>query len=151
MMVSDGSGGAIIIWRDTRDRASVYAQKVDAGGTISWQVGGINVASTSLNPHPRIVSGSLGEVLISYSFQEDGKMLHVQKLSNSGQTLWLENGVQVIDGEYQGYSISPDGQEGVVVGWGVGKGLFSSEKAYVQRISAEGKLMWSEEGVRLNP
>jgi len=147
-LVSDGSGGAIITWRDSRDDIGIYAQKVDADGTISWQAGGVKVASTSLNPHRMIVTDGAGGAIVSYSLEEG---LYVQRLNGGGQTLWLDNGIQVTDGEYQGYSIAPDGHGGLIVGWGIGKGLFSSEKAYVQRVSADGKLMWDEDGVRLNP
>jgi len=147
-LVSDGSGGAIVIWRDSREDTGVYAQRVDADGTISWQAGGVKVASTSLNPHPMIVSDGACGAIVSYSLQEG---LYVQRLSGNGETVWPESGIQVIEGEYQGYSIAPDGQSGVIVGWGVGKGMSNSEKAYVQRVSVEGKLLWGEDGIRLNP
>jgi hypothetical protein len=147
-LVSDGSGGAIIIWRDSREDTGVYAQRVNADGTISWQAGGVKVASTSLNPHPMIVSDGAGGAIVSYVLEEG---LYVQRLNGNGETVWLENGIRVIDDEYQGYSIAPDGQEGVIVGWGVGKGLFRSEKAYIQRVNANGKLLWGEDGLRLNP
>jgi hypothetical protein len=106
------------------------------------------VASTSLNPHPIIVADGAGGAIVSYSL-DDG--LYLQRLNGSGQIQWPENGIRVIDDEYQGYSIAPDGQGGVIVGWGVGKGLFRSEKAYIQRVNADGKLLWGEEGIRLNP
>jgi hypothetical protein len=149
-LVSDGSGGAIIIWRDMRHdpegEASVYAQRIDADGTISWQAGGVKVASTSLNPFPMIVSNGSGGAIISYSLQ---KGLYIQKVNSNGKTAWPENGVPVAEGEYEGRSIAPDGQGGVIVAWGVGKSTFSPEKAYLQRVSTEGKLLWGEEGIRL--
>jgi len=151
-LVGDGSGGAIVIWRDTRrdaeGEASIYAQRIDTEGNQLWQAGGIKVASTSLNPHPMIVTDGAGGAIVSYSLEEG---LSVQRLNGDGQTLWPENGIRVIDGEYKGYSIAPDGHGGLIVGWGVGKGIFSSEKAYVQMVSSEGKLLWGEEGIRLNP
>jgi len=146
LTVSDGSGGAIVIWRDSRDKTGVYAQKVDTDGTMSWQAGGIKVASTSLNPFPMIISDGAGGAIISYSLQGG---LYVQKVNINGETAWSENGIQVIEGEYQGYSIATDGQGGVIVGWGVGKGMFSSEKAYIQKVNADGRLLWGEKGIKL--
>jgi hypothetical protein len=145
-LVSDDSGGAIITWRDSREDTGIYAQRIDADGTMSWQAGGIKVASTSLNPFPMIINDGAGGAIISYSLQ---KGLYVQKVDSDGETAWPENDVQVIEGEYQGYSIAPDGQGGVIVGRGVGKGIFSSEKAYVQSVSADGKVLWGEDGIRL--
>ncbi|MDD4986769.1 MAG: hypothetical protein PHQ43_13535 [Dehalococcoidales bacterium] len=147
-LVSDGSGGAIVIWRDAREGTGVYAQRIKADGTISWQAGGVKVSSTPLNPFPMIVSDGAGGAIVSYVLEEG---LYVQRLNGNGERVWPENGIRVIDGEYQGCSIAPDGQGGVIVGWGVGKGMFSSEKAYTQRVSTDGKLLWGEDGLRLNP
>jgi hypothetical protein len=147
-LVGDGFGGAIIIWRDSREGTGVYARRVDAGGATCWQAGGVKVASTSLNPFPVIVSDGMGGAIVSYSLQEG---LYVQKVNSNGETAWPENGIPVTEGEYEGHSIAPDGQGGVIVGWGVGKGMFSSEKAYVQRVSADGRLLWGDDGIRLNP
>jgi len=106
------------------------------------------VASTSLNPFPMIISDGTGGAIISYSLQ-DG--LYVQKVNSDGETAWPENGIPVIEDEYGGHFMAPDGQGGVIVARGVGKGIFSSEKAYVQRVSANGKVLWGEDGIRLNP
>jgi hypothetical protein len=152
--VSDNSGGAIIVWRDMRIRtvnmANLYAQRIDASGDVLWQPGGINVSADAINPGHMIVSDGTGGALVSYFFSETRKDLHVQKVGADGKTIWPENGVQVAGGDYSGYSIAPDGQGGVIIGWGVGKGTFSSEKAYVQRVSADGNLLWGEDGIRLN-
>lgn len=151
LAVGDGLGGVIIIWRDSRDKTGVYAQKVDSSGIVSWQAGGIQVSSTSLNPRSQIVSGGFGEAAVAYSFQEDWKTLNAQKLDDDGQTAWPGNGVSVTEDGFAGYSISSDGQGGLILAWGVGKGTFSPEKAYVQRVSADGKLLWGDSGIRLNP
>jgi hypothetical protein len=151
LTVSDGSGGGIIIWRDSRDKTCIYAQRIDAGGTVSWKAGGVKVSSASLNPNPQIVSSGPGEAIISYSFQEDGKSLHTQKLDITGQVLWQENGVPITDDGFSGYSISPDGQGGLILGWGTGKGTFNPEKVYLQRVSPDGELLWGKEGIRINP
>ncbi len=107
------------------------------------------VSAASLNPRSLIISDGAGSALIVYSFQEDWKILHAQKVNGSGQTVWPTNGVAVTDNGFAGNSISPDGYGGVIVAWGVGRGTFSSEKAYVQRVSSEGKLLWGE-GIELN-
>ncbi len=153
-LAGDGAGGAIVIWRDMRrdadGEASIYAQRADEHGNLLWQAGGVKVASTSLNPRPMIVSDGAGGAIVSYSFQEDGKMLHVQKLDSSGRTAWQENGVSITESGFSSHYISSDGQGGIVISWGIGKGTFSPEKAYLQRVSADGRLLWGENGIRLN-
>ena len=40
LAVSDGSGGAIVMWEDLRNGlASIYAQKMDSDGVSEWQIG----------------------------------------------------------------------------------------------------------------
>ncbi len=146
-VVSDGSGGAIVIWRDMRDGPAVYAQRVDAGGAIRWQPGGVKVAATALNPFPQIVEDGAERAIVSYERDEG---LYIQKVNGNGEAAWPENGVQVIEGDYDGYSLATDGKGGAVVGWGVGRGLFRGERASVQRISTEGELLWGKKGIRLN-
>jgi hypothetical protein len=153
-LVGDGSGGAIVIWRDTRHDAegetSIYAQRVDGQGDLLWQAGGVKVSSTSLNPHPCIVSDSSGGAIISYSFHEDGKELNIQRLDGDGQIAWPTDGVAITNSGFSSQFTTHDGQGGAIVAWGVGKSTFSPEKAYIQRVSTEGKLLWGEEGVRLD-
>jgi hypothetical protein len=148
-LVEDVAGGAIVIWRDTRHdaqgEASIYAQKIDEDGNLLWQDGGIKVSSTSLNPFPQITIGNPVEAIIVYSFQEDGKTLHAQKIGSNGQVLWQDNGIPITESGFSRYSIVSDGQGGIIIGWGVGSG-----KAFVQRISADGELIWGEDGIRLN-
>jgi hypothetical protein len=153
--VSDGAGGVIIVWRDMRNAAgttaNLYAQRVNADGNIMWQPGGINVSADAINPNHMIVSDGSGAAIVSYFFSESRKDLHVQKLAGDGKTLWAENGVQVNGDDYSGYSIVADGLGGIIIGWGVNGGTFSSGKACVQRVGSDGNLLWGKEGIRLNP
>ena len=153
--VSDSTGGVIIVWRDMRNAAgttaNLYAQRIDAGGNIMWQPGGINVSADAINPNHMIVSDSDGTAFVSYFFSEPRKDLHVQKLAGDGKILWAENGVQVNGGDYSGYSIAADGLGGLIIGWGVSGGVFSPDEACVQRVNSDGNLLWGEDGIRLNP
>ena len=147
-LTSDGSGEAIVIWRDMRfdgeGKASIYAQRIDEQGLILWQAGGIKVSSTSLNPRPRIINIGKGETVVSYSFNQDFKELHIQNLDANGDTLWSPNGITITTAGFSSHFISHDGQGGVIVAWG-------SEDARVQRVTAEGSLLWDSNGVKVNP
>jgi hypothetical protein len=158
VLTGDGSGGAVLLWPDMRkataDRTNLFAQRLDAAGNIKWQAGGINVSLAALNLFCSIINAGDGNTIAAYSFLENGgnrQGLHVQQLNANGQTVWPENGVAVTDAIYASHVISPDGQGGAITAWGIGKGLFGSEKAYLQRIDSSGKLLWGENGIRLNP
>ena len=148
LTVSDNSGGAIIIWRDSRaaaaNSAGVYAQKVVAEGTLKWQAGGTKVSMTSLNPHPLVIGGDSGGAIIVYSFQQDWGTLNAQKLDSNGQKLWPENGISITKGGFAGNSVVSDAQGGLIVAWGV-----NSSGTYVQRVSAFGRSLWGEKGIKL--
>jgi len=157
LLVSDDTGGAIIIWGDMRHGlTSIYAQNVDADGNIKWQPGGVEVCYIKTNasfwPQTAVSDGSGGAIIAcSYKEAETNKEgLLVQRLDATGRAVW-GNGVVVTNSEHITHFISSDGQGGVIVAWGIGKGMFSSEKSYVQRIDSEGKLLWGAEGIRLNP
>jgi hypothetical protein len=156
ILVSDGSGGAIILWEDLRNGlASIYAQRVGPDGAMKWQAGGVQACYIKSNASlffRQAVSDGLGGALVSCRFKEagtDNKGILVQRLDSDGGVVWPSNGIVVTDSDTSGHFISSDGQGGVIVAWGVGKGMFNSEKAYVQRVSADGKLVWGN-GIRLN-
>src|SRR5882724_287809 len=47
-VISDGAGGAIITWVDTRNGAQdIYAQRIDATGTLLWNVDGIAICNAA--------------------------------------------------------------------------------------------------------
>jgi hypothetical protein len=158
LTVSDGAGGSISSWRDSHNekefRSDIYAQRTDAQGHTMWISGGVKVSLASPNPRSSMVSSGDGGAIIAYGFLENGgnnQGLHVQKINADGQTIWPENGLVVTEGFFASQDIAPDGDGGVIIGWGVGKSFFSSEKAYIQRINSQGQALWGEEGIRLVP
>ncbi len=158
MLVSDGSGGSIILWEDLRNGlASIYAQRADPDGAMKWQAGGVQVCYVKSNASlffRQSVSDGLGGALVTCRFKEAGtgnKGVLVQRLDSNGRAVWSSNGIMVTDSDTSGHFIFSDGQGGAIVAWGIGKGMFSSEKAYVQRVSTDSKLLWGEDGIKLNP
>lgn len=156
LVVGDGSGGAIIIWEDLRQGlASIYAQRIDTEGKIKWQPGGEEVCyiktHSSFWPRTAVSDGS-GGAIIGCGYKEaetNERGLLVQRIDAAGRGLWPGNGIIFI--ERGTHAIAYDGYGGVVIAWGSGKSMFKSERSYVQRIDSDGKLLWGEKGIRLNP
>jgi len=146
LVISDGASGAIVIWEDLRKGLmSIYAQKIDADGSIKWQPGGEEVCfiETSLSFWPRTaVSDGSGGAIVTF-------WTRAQKIDADGRTMWPDDGILFT--ERGTHALAYDGHGGAVIAWGIGKDMFSSEKSYVQRISADGKLLWGDKGIRLNP
>lgn len=155
LLVSDGFGGAIIIWEDLRQGiASIYAQRVDPDGTYRWQMGGVDVCyvnSASSFVFRQIVPDGLGGAIVACRFTEAGTFKQgvlVQRLDPAGGTVWPGSGIVVAGGDTTGHFISPDGQGGAIVAWGALEG--GVEKSYMQRVDSSGKLLWGAEGIQLN-
>jgi len=126
----------------------VYAQRIDNGGNLLWESGGVKVSATSMNPRSQMVSDDLGGALIAYGFQQDGMTLNIQKIGTDGRVSWGNNGMTVIQNGYAGYSLSPDGMRRGVIGWGIGG--IHTEQANVRKVRSDGNLMWGQSGNRLN-
>ena len=137
LIVSDGASGAIVLWGGPM---GMYAQKMDADSNMEWQPGGKLLSSSG--PQRAVSDGSGGAI---FTFGR----IRAQRIDADGRTTWPDDGTGVT--EYGSHAISSDGQGGAVIAWGSGKSMFKSERSYVQRIDSEGKLLWGEEGIRLNP
>src|SRR3954470_22039833 len=59
---SDGAGGAIFTWVDTRGGAQdIYAQRIDAAGNLQWATDGIPICTAVSDQFaPKLVSDGSG-------------------------------------------------------------------------------------------
>jgi len=159
LTISDGAGGAIIIWEDLRQgMMSIYAQRIDAEGNIKWEPGGEEVCyiktHSSFGYRAAVSDGSGGAIIaLRYKEAEAGKEgTLAQRIDVAGTTIWPNDGILVFpDGDCFGHVLSDDGCGGAIVAWGTGKSIWKPKKSHVQRIDAEGNCIWGEEGIRLNP
>ena len=146
LVVSDGTSGAIITWEDLRQGLmSMYTQKIDADGNTKWQPGGEEVCyietSSSFWPRTAVSDGSAGAI-VTFG-------IRAQRIDSAGGTMWPDDGILFT--ERGTHAMDYDGHGGAVIAWGSGKSMFRPEKSYVQRIDPDGKLLWGEKGIRLNP
>ena len=145
LIVSDGAGGAIVIWEDLRKGLmSMYAQKIDAEGKIKWQAGGEEVCYIKTNSSfwPRMaVSDGSGGAIVTFGTR-------AQRIDADGRAMWPGDGVIFTTGGT--HAIACDGYGGAIVAWGSGKSMLRSERSYIQRIDPDGNLLWGEDGIRLD-
>ncbi len=71
-IVSDGVGGAIIVWQDYRtgSTSDIYAQRIDSKGNIQWNYNGmLIIGANDLQQYPRLCSdGNEGAII---TWQDD--------------------------------------------------------------------------------
>ena len=151
-IIADGVGGAIITWFDSRSGSDddVYAQRVDASGSVSWTVNGVPICTAvGDQDYPELVSDGSGGAIITW---EDGrsagnKDVYAQRIDASGVISWVANGVSVCSaiGNQENPCIVSDGAGGAIVAWPdyrTGKHY----DVYAQRINASGALLWKANG-----
>jgi len=153
-IASDGAGGAIITWVDSRSLSyHIYAQRVNSLGVAQWTAKGV-VISTAANDQifPTIVSDGTGGAIITWYDLRSGTSFDVyaQRINSDGVVRWTSNGVAISTAADDQVSptITSDGAGGAIITW---QDLRSGNNdIYAQRIDSAGGLQWTANGVAIS-
>jgi len=160
-ITTDGSGGAIIIWRDERTGPDIYAQRVDSNGSTLWTDDGIPICDNAAGQtRPRITSDGSGSAVITWldyrDFGANSLDIYAQRVDSSGNRQWEHptipgdyNGVPICTaaGEQQSPEITPDGSGGAIITWFDYRDSGTTGwDIYVQRVDSSGNTRWNENG-----
>ncbi len=149
-VVTDGSGGAIVVWEDLRKGMALYAQKVNAEGQPVWQKSGVPVCTDLPEVSPRFEAVDSGAGGVVVAWIDGDRKLYAQMLDASGQRLWGYQGILIAKGVCnQPVKLCGDKQGGFIVGWSTGWDTYQPNDSFVQKIDAGGNLMWGEDGIKL--
>jgi predicted lipoprotein with Yx(FWY)xxD motif len=155
-IVSDGSGGAIITWWDTRSGdGDIYAQRINASGTVQWTTNGVPISiAANAQEYPTIVSDGAGGAIITWRDWRSTMNwdIYAQRINASGMALWTANGVPISTAAgYQEFpTIVSDGAGGAVITWDDYRSGTSNPDIYAQRINASGMVQWTANGVPIS-
>ena len=158
LIVNDGAGGAIIVWMDSRRRNynySIYAQKLNATGTVQWTSDGIAVCTTSANQFSwSIVSDGAGGAIIAlvdYSNGFSNSDIYVQHIDAGGTVQWGSNGVVICaaDNNQTNPVMVNDGKGGAFIAWLDSRNASDFYDIYAQSINASGIVQWTNNGVAI--
>ncbi len=158
-LVSDGSGGSIVTWRDQRDYGTtmgdIYAQRVDQDGNALWKADGVSLTVAPMDQlFPRIAPDGSGGAIVTWYDGRDlftkGNDIYAQRVDSGGNTLWTLNGVSlcVAPNWQKDPQIASDGTGGAIVTW-EDRRLDSIYDIYAQRVDADGKTLWITDGVTI--
>ena len=153
-IVSDGSGGAIIAWRDDRNGPAcefrIYAQRINAAGSAVWTTDGIPMCTTNaFQDSPSLIPDGSGGAIAAWEDYRNGNYdIYAQKISPTGSRLWTSSGAAVCTESKAQYSpwLASDGSGGAIVGWQDHRSD-SSFDLYAQRIGSNGTAMWTSNGI----
>lgn len=140
-VASDGSGGAIITWRDNRTPTQeIYVQRVSASGVVQWALNGVLLRSSNgTKVGPSIISDKAGGAIIAWL---ESDKLYAQRVNAAGAVLWNANGLQVCNaGSSLGnLAMVTDGADGAIITW-VSRSVKRAD-VMAQRIDGSGKRLW---------
>ena len=152
-LVSDGSGGAIVVWSDGRDFASgspLYAQRVNAAGTTMWTRQGIRVSGANASQEvPALTTdGAGGAVAVWMDTRFGDYDIMAQRVESNGTISWGlgDRIVAFTTGRQTGPQIVQDGAGGYVVVWTDARNSGDFD-IYANRLSPTGLYTWAQNGV----
>ena len=158
ILVSDGNGGAFMIWVDYRDEpdyGDIYGQHIQSDGALSWDPAGIpltNVLGKQVSPN--MASDGMGGAFVIWndlSVSTLGHTYGTHLTSNVNDIIAQGTGVPIIsnDSDHAGVSIEKSAAGSAIMVWADDRNIDDSGiDIYTQRIDENCNTLWSlpEEG-----
>ncbi len=153
----DSEGGAIIVWKDTRNVGynQIYAQRVSVEGVLQWTYDGFPVSPTEYNQYYEdIAPDSQGGALVAWedlrTVDLSGNDIYAQRIGHDGELLWGAAGVAVCiaDERQEHPAVAGDGLGGAFFAWADERDdAVTQRDIYVQYVDADGVVQWAADGV----
>lgn len=148
--VSDGAGGAIIVWHDADGIGfDIYGQHLDRDGNPLFKLNGISLCSTAGDQlNPVAISDGAGGVFVAWEDSRAGNTdIYVSRMGGNGSEPWTTNGVGVctLTSTQSHPALASDGAGGVIVAWDDLRS--GNADIYAQRLGPTGTPLWAANGV----
>ena len=178
-IIYDFQGGAIILWRDYRDKLEgmnskvIYAQKIDKTGNVKWLKDGIQVYNAILseksydnnsswwftfNNSTFIADGSGGFVITWCDYKNERTTksdIYAQHIDANGVYSWGTNGINLCSAE--GDQINPyiitTSDRNYLISWWDNRAKYENNNKkdlYIQKINQDGSIVLMTNGVKIN-
>jgi hypothetical protein len=153
-VISDGAGGAIVLWTEglnTGDYAdkNFAAQRVSSAGDLLWGSAGIAVTQGGNVVQPLIIADGSGGAIIGWThLGATNSTLVVQRISASGAPLWPSGGVLLTQYGSDQMRAVTDGSGGAWFVWVDNRNPFHD--VYGQHLDKDGGPLWPQNGSKLN-
>jgi len=154
-LISDGAGGAIIIWMDYRSNArEIWAQRIDYNGTPRWGVDqkGLKIGSTNVGSgwQPAYIisdgiAGGNGAIIAWVDGRSGNDDIYAQKVTQIGGRPWGTEGRLVCGnpGNQNEIELTTDGANGAIVTW-TDWSTNSGDICAAKVNSTDGSVAWSK-------
>lgn len=143
--VSDGAGGAVVVWQDNRKGADydIYGQRLNRTNGLLWVSSGRPICTaTGYQYNPQVVTQN-SAIIVTWQDRRNGNDydIYCQGLNLDGSVKWTTNGIGVSTASLDQYSpmIATDNQSGALIAWADYHASQNSTDIFSQRIGANGK------------
>jgi len=154
-LVAEASGGSFLAWTQMSGNVqNAVAQLISVEGVPVW-TGGVDLSTNSSNfrMSPMISVAEETQELLAVWREANGSQsergISAQRLDNSGNRLWGENGITVVDMnpdyDYLDLSVAGFGEE--IISSYIQQSANMSGDIYAKRLDAEGNSVWTDETV----
>jgi predicted lipoprotein with Yx(FWY)xxD motif len=148
-ITSDGAGGAIVTWQDSRDGDyDIYAQRIDVSGTVQWTANGVIICNAADYQYGPVITtdGGGGAIIAWQDYRAGNYDIYTQRVNPSGAVQWTANGVVLcsLGGNENDPAIVSDGVGGAIVAWVDNQG--SHDDIFAQRVDMLGAIQWTVNG-----
>jgi hypothetical protein len=151
VLATDGEGGAIIAWIDSRNGLDndIYAQRVSAEGVVQWVAGGREVSGADNDQnYPKMISDNEGGAIITWQDGRNGNLdIYAQRISGTGSRQWTISGVPVcllVTEQHEPIIVSASNHKAIIAWEDERNGTYD---IYIQRLEVEdGDYDWDLNG-----
>jgi hypothetical protein len=154
-IVSDGSGGVMVVWQDRRiGQFDIYAQRFDSVGRAQWISDGIAVCSDTSNQiDPKLISDYKGGAIIAwadYRLGAGSTDIYTQRILSDGQPGWQIDGIPICTAVNIQWNIQivPDTTGGAIIAW-QDRRNWTYDNIFAQRVDPNGYIRWTVNGLPL--
>jgi hypothetical protein len=155
-MVSDGHGGAILIWLEFDAGSGDYdirAQRIGSDGLVLWAASGVAICEDSgYQSVPSVASDGSGGAFAVWQDNRTGEPdIYAQRIDSNGVVQWAPDGVPVCDtsGSQTFPQVRGDGSGGAIVIWQDLRGGVHYVP-FAQKLDGSGLAQWTRQGVLLS-
>jgi hypothetical protein len=152
-LASDGAGGAVFAYEYLYGPSfDIYAQAVDAGGSMKWAADGIVISSASNHQlNPEVATDANGGAVIVWHDARSSSVydIYAQRVNSGGTVQWAANGVAVCtESEHQIYpKIARTEWGDFIIAWEDERNVALDSDIYAQALSFSGTALWGSGGI----
>ncbi len=153
----DGEGGTLIIWEDYRNGKDwdIYAQRVDEQGETDWAENGIPLCTAPQNQRRLRMVRHEEHAVIVWNDRRDRTNwdIYAQAVHIDGKVLWETDGVPLCKNtaDQSTQAILSDTEGGAICVWEDERRSAEFQDLYIQRINADGEVLWKKDGIPVYP